>query len=212
MCYGRFYHLNHFFTKCILLAIAAIIQGFSMAVFLFPHLIPSGGAASIAVLFHYLWTLPHGATIWIVNTIMLLAAARWLGKANALWTIYCVTITSVTIDLIALHVIGTVSFILVDLAIGSILFGIGVGILFRLGASSGGMDILALIISNLKGTSPGRTLFWINSAILTLTAIVVDWKIILFALACQWISSYVIDFIGRFNVMTVKSTIYNSQH
>ncbi|WRP08616.1 YitT family protein [Rossellomorea aquimaris] len=181
--------------KGTILGIAASIQGLAMAMFLFPHFIPSGGAASVSVLLNYLLHVPFAITLWVLNAALLLAAVKWLGKENALWTMYCVTVTSIVVNFLNSYLIGTVSFVFVDLLIGSILFGIGIGILFRMGASSGGMDILALIISKLKGYTPGKTLFVINGSVLLLTGIVVDLKIILFALVCQFIGTRILDII-----------------
>ena len=186
--------------KAVMLALGASIQGLAMAVFLFPHLIPSGGAASVSVLFHYLLHIPFAVTLWVMNVCLLGAAAKWLGKENALWTMYCVSVTSVVVDISDQVVAGTVSFVYVDLLIGSILFGIGVGILFRMGASSGGMDILALIISKLKGYSPGRTLFFINGSVLLLTGIVVDFSLIIYAIVCQYIGTRTLDLINNFDI------------
>ncbi|UXH45233.1 YitT family protein [Rossellomorea vietnamensis] len=186
--------------KAVILGLASTIQGLAMAVFLFPHFIPSGGAASVSVLLNYLLHVPFADTLWVMNACLLGAAIKWLGKGNAFWTMYCVTVTSVVVDAADPLMTGTVSFVFVDLLIGSILFGIGVGVLFRMGASSGGMDILALIISKLKGYSPGKTLFAINGSVLLLTGIVVDLKIILFAIACQFIATRILDIINKFDI------------
>ncbi|RBP06639.1 YitT family protein [Rossellomorea aquimaris] len=149
----------------------------------------------MSVLLNYLLHVPFAITLWVLNAALLLAAVKWLGKENALWTMYCVTVTSFVVNFLNSYLIGTVSIVFVDLLIGSILFGIGIGILFRMGASSGGMDILALIISKLKGYTPGKTLFVINGSVLLLTGIVVDLKIILFALVCQFIGTRILDII-----------------
>jgi uncharacterized membrane-anchored protein YitT (DUF2179 family) len=185
--------LKLFSAKLITLGVAAILQGVAMAIFLFPHNIPSGGAAGISVLLHHIAQVPYALTLWTLNAGMLVLAIKWLGTSSAFWTIYCVTVTSLTINFISPHLHHPVSTVFIDLIIGSILFGIGVGILFRVGASSGGMDILALIISKLKGVPPGKTLFYINGIILLLTGILVDWKVIFYALVCQWIGTKMID-------------------
>ncbi|MEI2662989.1 YitT family protein [Rossellomorea sp. LJF3] len=186
--------------KAVILGLASTIQGLAMAVFLFPHFIPSGGAASVSVLLNYLLHIPFAVTLWVMNACLLGAAVKWLGRGNAFWTMYCVTVTSLLVDAAAPLMTGTVSFVFVDLLIGSILFGIGVGVLFRMGASSGGMDILALIISKLKGYSPGKTLFVMNGTVLLLTGIVVDMKIILFAIACQFIATRILDIINKLDI------------
>jgi uncharacterized membrane-anchored protein YitT (DUF2179 family) len=187
-------------VRSFVLGIAATIQGVAMSVFLFPHFIPSGGAASVGVLFNYLLDVPFAVSLWALNASLLLAAMKWLGKDNALWTMYCVTVTSAVVNLISPLMTAPVSNVILDLMIGSVVFGIGLGILFRMGASSGGMDILALIIAKTKGLSPGKTLFWINGSLLLLTGIVVDWKIILYAVVCQFIGTRILDVIYKIHL------------
>jgi uncharacterized membrane-anchored protein YitT (DUF2179 family) len=168
-----------------------------MTFFLFPHFIPSGGAASLAVLLNYLLDTPYSMTLWVLNASLLLAAAKWLGKSSVFWTLFCVSITSITIDSLTPLVSEPLNPVLLDLLLGAVVFGIGVGILFRMGASSGGMDILALIISKARGCAPGRTLFYINGSLLLITGIVVDWKVIIYAISCQMIGTRIIDFIYK---------------
>ncbi|MEH7237292.1 YitT family protein [Bacillus sp. JJ1562] len=183
--------------KGLILGIAANIQGFAMATFLFPHFIPTGGAANVAVLFNYVAGTPFDITLWLLNAGLLFAAIKWLGKSTAIWTLYCVTVTAVTIRIFTPFITGPISNVIVDLLVGSVVFGVGIGILFRMGASSGGMDILALIISKLKGFSPGKTLFAINGTILLTTGIVVDWRIIIYAIVGQFISTRILDFVCK---------------
>jgi uncharacterized membrane-anchored protein YitT (DUF2179 family) len=190
--------------KACILGIAAAIQGVAMSVFLFPHFIPSGGAASTGVLLKYLLDIPYEVTLWTLNAGLLVVAARWLGTKTVLWTFYCVTVTSVMIKLVSSLVLSPVSYLLTDLVAGAVVFGIGLGILFKMGASSGGMDILALVLSKLKGFPPGRCLFWINGTLLLLTGAVVDWLIVLYALVCQFIGTKIVDWIYNFEVRSLS--------
>jgi uncharacterized membrane-anchored protein YitT (DUF2179 family) len=181
--------------KVLWLTIGAILQGFGMAVFLFPHAVPSGGAAGIAILNDYFLHIPLAMTLWIINFGLLLLALKKLGKQAALWTIYCVAVTSVTVDCMITLIQNPINNILYDVVYGALIFGTGVGILFRHGASSGGMDILALILAKWTGKKPGIILFWINSIVLLFTALTVGAEIILFAVICQWISTKMIDYV-----------------
>lgn len=196
--------------KGLILGIAAIIQGVAMATFLFPHFIPTGGAASVAVLFNYTAGTPFDITLWVLNAGLLFAAIKWLGKGTAIWTLYCVTVTAITIRLITPFITNPFSNVIVDLVVGSIIFGVGIGILFRMGASSGGMDILALIISKLKGFSPGKTLFAINGTILLTTGIVVDWKIIIYAIVGQFISTRILDLVCKLQLPNQQNQKQNA--
>ncbi len=197
--------------KFIVLGIAAAIQGLAMTFFLFPHFIPSGGAASLAVLLNYVLDTPYSVTLWVLNASLLLAAAKWLGKSSVFWTLFCVSVTSITIDFLTPFVTGPLNPVLLDLLLGAVVFGVGVGILFRMGASSGGMDILALIISKARGCAPGRTLFYINGSLLLLTGIVVDWKVIVYAVICQMIGTRIIDVIYKLD-LRLKMTENHKVH
>jgi uncharacterized membrane-anchored protein YitT (DUF2179 family) len=181
--------------KMIWLSVGAFMQGLAMAAFLFPHAIPSGGVAGIAILNDYFFHVSLGLTLWIINFGLMLLAVKKLGFQTALWTIYCVAVTSVTVDWMTAFVPQPLNTTFIDVMYGSILFGTGVGILFRNGASSGGMDILALILAKWSGKKPGSILFLINSIVLLATSLTIGFEIILFALICQWISTRVIDFV-----------------
>ncbi|MGM7703341.1 YitT family protein [Pseudalkalibacillus sp. Hm43] len=186
------------------LAIGALIQGLGMGLFLFPHHIPSGGAAGIAVINEYFWNIPHGWSLWLVNVPLLFAAVKFLGTGSAVKTIFAVTVTSLTVDVIGLVLPAPISVPWVDLVFGACLFGIGVGILFRNGASSGGMAILAQMFAKWFSQSPGRMMFWINSVIFVVTAFVVGWWIFLFAIVTQWLGTKVLDFVYNGQLTFVK--------
>ncbi|WP_050181999.1 YitT family protein [Domibacillus robiginosus] len=173
----------------------AAIQAAAMSIFLFPHAISSGGAAGISIMLNHLLQTPYAASIWGVNAIMIVLAFKWLGWKAAAGTMYCVSVTATIIHFLTPVFFLPPSTIWIDLPAGALLFGVGLGVLFKSGASSGGMDIAALILSKWRNWTPGRTLFYINTIILIATGIVVDIKTILYAIACQWIASRVIDFI-----------------
>lgn len=171
------------------------IQAAAMSIFLFPHAISSGGAAGISIMMNHLFHTPYAASIWGVNAIMIVLAIRWLGIRTAVGTLYCVSIAAAVIHWLTPYFEEPPGTIWTDLPAGAVLFGIGLGLLFKYGASSGGMDIAALILSKWRNWPPGRSLFYINTAILITTGLVVDVKTILYAIICQWIASQVIDFL-----------------
>ncbi|EGL83137.1 protein of unknown function DUF161 [Caldalkalibacillus thermarum TA2.A1] len=185
-----------------LLTIGGLMQGLAMAVFLFPHAIPSGGAAAIAVLMQYLLAIPFEYTLWVVNFGLLSVAMKWLGYTSAIRTMYAVSVASVTINLSSVHFHWPFVYLWLDLLWGSLLFGLGVGLLLRQGATNGGMVILALIISIYKGYAPGKVMFWINATIFLITAVVIEWSIIVLALLCQWLSTRIIDLIYKADLVS----------
>ncbi|WP_062356784.1 YitT family protein [Bacillus kwashiorkori] len=179
----------------ILLIFGAIIQGMAMSLFLFPHSIPSGGAAGMAILLNHWFDLTLGFALWLANAVFLLFALKYFGYSWTMKTIIAVAITSTTVSFLVPLVDLPHIHIFFDILAGSIFFGIGVGILIRVGSSSGGMVIPALMIANYKNWSPGKVMLCINLSIFLLNAFVIDYKIVIYAIICQFFSTNIIDFI-----------------
>ncbi|MFZ3578476.1 YitT family protein [Virgibacillus sp. DJP39] len=189
--------MNQFIMKNGLVLFGGAMQGLGMGLFLFPQSIPSGGAGGIAILLHYWLEIGMGPALWIVNSVMLLFGVKILGKRFAVWTFAGITMTSLSVDFFQANLSVTNRNLYIDLVVGSILLGIGIGILMRQGVSNGGFGVIAIIISNGRNILPGKPLFILNSLIFVVTAAVISWEIILLALISQWISTTVVDFICR---------------
>jgi uncharacterized membrane-anchored protein YitT (DUF2179 family) len=176
-----------------ILVCGATLQGSAMALFLFPHHVPSGGAAGLALLFNHWFGLSLGWSIWLINFSMLAIAFIYFGLTWTFRTMFAVTIASFTVHTLEAWVKAPLHPLTVDLLLGGVLFGLGVGLLVKHGASSGGMLIPALMISAVKKVGPGQAMFWINFTIFILTAFVLDGRIVIYAIICQWVSTKVID-------------------
>ena len=182
------------------------IQGIAMALFLFPHSIPSGGAGGIAILLHHFMHLPLGFALWLVNFSMLVLAIKWLGNQSAIGTMFGISVNSLFIYLFSLPENVTLNHVAVDLLLGAIVLGIGVGILLKQGVSNGGLGVLALIIAKYRDTYPGKPLFWMNGLIFVITAAIIAWHIVVLAIICQWISTKIVDYIYKLSINTKDLT------
>ena len=203
-------NFNYDMKKLLLILLGATIQGFAMGEFLFPNAIPSGGAGGLTVLFNYLLHIPTGLALWIINASMLLFAVHFLGTANVIGTLIGFSITSISVDFFETKMYMPFHNVWIELIIGSVLLGTGIAILLREGVSNGGVGVIALIISQKKGIDPGKTLFWINGAIFILTAYIIDWKIIIEAVCCQWLSTQVVDRLYHANLPWLTSNYHPS--
>lgn len=187
----------------------AVIQGAAMGLFLFPHNIPSGGGAGLAILLNHFLSLPLGFALWLANAVFLIFALNYFGFTWTVKTILAVATTSLTVSFLTDEINLPHIHLVVDFILGSLLYGVGVGILIRGGASSGGMVIPALMIARLKSWNPGVVMLWINGFIFLLTSLVIDYKIILFAMICQFISTRIIDFIYVVKLPTPQLFAYS---
>ncbi|MFS0776779.1 YitT family protein [Neobacillus sp. 3P2-tot-E-2] len=177
------------------LILGATLQGFAMSVFLFPHSIPSGGGAGLAILINHFFHLSLGFSLWLANAVFLLFALPYFGFTWTFRTIISVAITAMTVGYITSHYPHPHINIFICIVAGSIIFGFGVGLLIRAGASSGGMVIPSLMIANYKQWTPGKVMMGINLIIFLLTAVVIDINIVLYAIICQFFSTNIIDYI-----------------
>ncbi len=179
----------------ICIIIGALLQGLGMSLFLFPHNIPSGGAAGLAILMNHWTQLPLGMSLWIVNFSFLILALKYFGFPWTVKTMIAVTITSVTVSFSSTLGSYLTPYFWLDLLCGAMIFGIGVGLLIRSGSSSGGMVIPTLMIAKYNDWSPGKVMLWLNFFIFLLTASVIDIRIVFYAILCQTVSTNIIDYI-----------------
>jgi len=186
------------------LLVGAIIQGLSMSLFLFPHSIPSGGGAGIAILLNHWFGISLGFALWLANIFFLFFALNYFGFTWTVRTILAVATTSTTVTILSAGLPLPHIHILFDIVAGSIFFGIGVGILIRVGASSGGMAIPAVMIASYKKWTPGKVMMVINFCIFVVTSLVIDYKIVIYAIICQFISTNMIDMIYNLQIQKVK--------
>ncbi|MCQ6276107.1 YitT family protein [Bacillus sp. V3B] len=196
--------MNNSLLTYFYLLFGALLQGLSMSLFLFPHSIPSGGAAGIAILLNHWFGLSLGFSLWLANIVFLFFALNYFGFTWTFRTIISVGTTSTTVTILTSQVSLPHVHIFLDILGGSILFGIGVGLLIRMGASSGGMVIPALMIASYKNWSPGKVMMGINFFIFLLTSLVIDYKIVVYAIICQFVSTTIIDFIYHFKFQTIS--------
>lgn len=189
--------MNSFGKKFGLVLLGGFTQGIGMGIFLFPHSIPSGGVGGLAIILQHLFHLNIGLALWLVNFSLILIGVKLLGKRFAVWTVFGITIASLSIELFDTIIVIQQRNVIYDLLVGSVFLGTGIGLLMRQGVSNGGVGVIALIISTRRNILPGKPLLIINGFIFILTGILIHWKIIILALISQWIASTVVDLICR---------------
>ncbi|ARK28992.1 hypothetical protein BkAM31D_03460 [Halalkalibacter krulwichiae] len=185
--------MHNDFRALLALAFGAFVQGLAMAFFLFPFEIASGGAAGIAILFERWFEVSYALTIWGMNITLLMLAIRWIGIKSCMKTVYTVSITSLTLWFTEYIQISWNLPMIMSMVIGAVLFGIGVGLLFRFGASSGGLAIIAHILFVVAKILPGKSMFWMNLIVFSLVAYVIDWQLFIYAVITQWVATKVLN-------------------
>lgn len=136
-----------------------------------------GGATGLSLLIYYFTgqTLSIGVLVFIINAILLLIAGFIVGWKFGIKTIFCICILSLamsTLQEIFTLPDGTIMDIfkldnrLLSTIIGGIFSGVGVAMCFSQGGSTGGVDIVAMIINNYRTVSYGKIVRAIDSVII----------------------------------------------
>jgi uncharacterized membrane-anchored protein YitT (DUF2179 family) len=188
----------------IILTIGSYIISFGINIFLLPNKLTTGGASGIATIFYYLSSIPLGITIIIINLPLFLTSIIKLGREFSIKTIYGTLILATFLDDIKynnLDFFGNLD-LFTSCIFGGIIVGIGLSLVFKAGASTGGSDLLAQIIYKTTSIqSLSQILFVIELVIISSIMIVFkNINIGLYSIIAMFISSKVIDivFVGIF--------------
>ena len=176
--------------------LASLLYAAAIALFLDPNQLAPGGVSGIAIILNRLCGLPTGTLILLMN-IPLLALGMWkLGWKFVLSTVVAVAASSVFTDLLAPYGPLTTDPLLAACA-GGALLAVGMGILFKLGATSGGTDILIRVIKlKYKHIKTGSLFLATDCCVIAASALVFgDIDLALYAAIATIVSSFCLDLV-----------------
>jgi len=189
--------------------IGTMITGFAIGCFLTPNKIVGGGASGIStILFHTLGLQP-GLSFFLLNILFLLLGLKVLGKTFVFKTLLGTALVSLFTQLFSFFPIYTENLIL-SAIFGGVLYGVGIGISFAGGASTGGTDIIGRIIQSKFSFVPiGKMLLFVDGIIIVISLLVFkNIELTLFGIFTLFVSSYSIDFvISKLNVSRIAFVI-----
>jgi len=201
-------------ARYLMLSIGCLISSSSINLFFVPHHLLSGGVSGLAIIFYYLYNLPIGLQIFLMNIPLLYAAYRFIGKEYAVITVYGACLFSLGVD--ATRFLS--SWVVIDDPIisaitGGVFSGIGGGLIFRANGSAGGLDITAAIIKKYYSYNVGFVSFAVNCAIMFIAAILFGLKLAVLTLMAMFVTGNVIDNVveGLNRKKTLHIVSYNSE-
>ncbi len=182
--------------------LASILLGVAYNVFLIPHNILSGGVAGLALMLGIITKINSGILIFALNIPIFILGYIYLGKRFILYSTFSVTVTSISMQIIPLESIVQDS--LLASIFGGVIAGISIGLVFKVGGSTGGFDIIGMIITKKRDLSMGNFFFTLNASIIFVAGFLFGWDMALYTLLSIYATSRVIDSI---HTQHVKLTI-----
>lgn len=157
----------------LLLTLGILIYVAGWTIFMIPNNLIGGGLTGVSSIIQYAVGIKMGYTYFVLNAILLVTAFVVIGANFGGKTIYAIILASVGLnvlqDLIPAAIIETLSVQngkLMSTIMGGILSGAGIGMSMSQGGSTGGTDIIALIVNKYRNISPGRIILWIDAVII----------------------------------------------
>lgn len=204
------------FIDYTLILVGSFILATGFVFFITPHKIVPGGVYGIAIVVHYVtqgifsfWPdgIPIGLFGLILNIPLTIAGIKILGPRFGVKTIVGFVFTSVFIDGISyfrpIADAALVDDILLSCVFGGVLIGFGLGLIFKSRATSGGSDIIAMIIAKYTKLQLGKLMIYVDSAIVLLALFAFqNWHIPLYS----WVVIYIT---GRAIDLTIEGADYN---
>ena len=138
--------------------------------FLIPGGIASGGGTGLCTIVYFATGIPVAYSFFVLNTILLIIGFMVLGKAFGFKTIYVILLSTVLFDVLPKFDFLVVTFQdrLFTSIIGGIVEAIGIGIVLTRGGSTGGTDIVALMVNKYWPLSLSTVFFFTDLAICSL--------------------------------------------
>ena len=177
-----------------LIAAGGFIYAVGLNAFIAGNGLAEGGFVGIALLMYYKLHILTGVSFFAFNIPVFIIGWRYFGRAFILKTMLGVASVSLFAVLTA-HIAQHVHDRLLAALYGGVICGAGLGVIFRNGGTTGGVDILARIAGHRRGISIGRVLFASDVAVLALVAAVLGKEVAMYSLVALFVASRVIDFV-----------------
>jgi len=197
-----------------------LLYALSWTAFLIPHKITGGGVSGIGALVYYATGIPMGYTYFLINVGLILLAIKMLGANFGVKTIFGVTVGAFLLSLLQITLkVAVVEDKFMSTIIGGALAGVGLGVVFTQGGSTGGTDIIAMIINKYRNISPGRIImlcdvFIIGSSFLVLLDLEPAKRIetIVYGYVAMAITAYSLDAVLSGSKQSVQVFVFSKRY
>ncbi|UBM62776.1 YitT family protein [Candidatus Sulfidibacterium hydrothermale] len=180
-----------------LIVVGSFILASGFVLFITPYKIVPGGVYGISIVLHYLLGTPVGMMALAFDIPLTIIGIKVLGPRFGMKTVVGFVLTAFFNDGIT-YFYGYQPLVqgdaLLSSIFGGLFLGVGLGLIFKSKATSGGSDIIAMIISKYTRLPMGQLMIFVDSTIVLFGLIVFkDWKIPLYSLIVIFISGKVLD-------------------
>jgi uncharacterized membrane-anchored protein YitT (DUF2179 family) len=182
--------------------------------FLLPGKIVGGGISGLAAIIFYATGIPVGYPYLIINAVLILFAIKVLGASFGIKTVYSVIMLALFLTLQQKFITGPIiTDAFMATVIGSLLAGAGVGIVFSQGGSTGGTDIIAMIINKYRNISPGKVILYCDILIIGSSYFLFQsMEKLVYGFVMMSLAAYTIDLVLNGSKQSIQMTIFSKNY
>lgn len=200
-----------------LMTVGSVIFCMAWTSFLIPNGLASGGMTGLCTIIQYGTGIPIGWTYPILNILLLILGFFSLGKGFGFKTIYVLALTSILFEVLPMFPVLEVTDFpdkLLVAIVGATMESIGIGLVILRGGSTGGTDIIAMIVNKYWPVSVGKVYLFTDIFIITSLLIVPDKGIVdmIYAYVVMLGFSFGIDIVLLGNKSSVQILVFSSKY
>ena len=190
------------------------LYALAVTLFIVPNQLITGGTTGLALFFNRTAGIPISAFVSVFNITMFLLGAWVLGKQFAVTTVLSTLVYPLLLGI--LEGAGVAGFVmeerLVAVLYAGFLIGAGIGVVMRAGASTGGMDIPALILKKKRNINVSATIYLCDCVILALQMVNSDAYAILYGILLILVYTLVLDKVLLFGGARMQVKIISREY
>jgi uncharacterized membrane-anchored protein YitT (DUF2179 family) len=184
-------------VKYLLIMLGAVIYAVAFQFFMFPNAIVAGGVTGIAMIINAVTHWPVGVMIIVMNVPLFLISWRHFGLEYMIASLVGMGLSSVLVDLFAVNGFAATTDPMLAAIIGGVIKGAGLGIIYYVGATTGGIDIVVKILrKKLASINFGTIMLSLDTIIIAAYAMVLGrYESAMYSLICMYVTTKVVDLV-----------------
>ncbi len=200
------------------IVLGILLYAIGYTAFILPERVVMGGVAGLSALIYYATNIPAGISIFVLNITLLVIAFSALTKQFVVRTIVGVLLLSLFIGSLqplfqAFPIITAGEDKFMHVLIGGMLSGAGLGVVFSHNGSTGGTDILTVLLTKHFNLSFGRAMQFIDCTIIGSSYLLFhSMETIVYGIVFTLVASYVCDFVVNGSRQTVQFLIISKHY
>lgn len=183
--------------KLIVVLFGALLNAIGLNLFLIPANVYASGFTGVAQLLSSIFTeytaitISTGILLFLLNIPVTILGWQKVGKSFTIYSFVSVAATTVFLGIIPIEPVS--EDILLNAVFGGVISSIGIGFTLKWGASTGGVDIIAMVLSRMKDKPVGTYIFALNAVIIIMAGLLYGWEKALYTLVTLYVSTRIID-------------------